>query len=61
MFVGSGYLSGYSDSLPGWTVRVSNPGGGGASYSAPALGPTKPPMEWVPGPFPGDKSARSWR
>ena len=34
----------------GWTVRGSNPGGGGAKFSAPvqtALRPTQPPIQWV--------------
>ena len=29
--------------------------------SRPALGPTQPPMQWVPGPSPGDKVAGAWR
>jgi hypothetical protein len=33
-----------------WTVRESNPGGGKIFYpSRPALVPTQPPVQWVPG------------
>jgi len=47
----------YSDSLRGWTVRGSNPGGGRdfPHPSRPALRPTKPPIQWVLGFFPGVK------
>ena len=35
----------------GWTVQGSNPGGGGdiLHLSRPALGPTQPPVQTVPG------------
>jgi hypothetical protein len=46
---GPEWLSRYSDSLR--AVRGSNPIGGGGRFSAPsrpALGPTQPPIQWIP-------------
>jgi hypothetical protein len=49
----------YSDSLRDWTVRGSNAGGREFPHpSRPALGPTQPPIQWVPGLLPRGQSGR---
>ena len=48
---GLGFRSRYSDSLRTGMVQRSNPGGGRdfPHPSRPALGPTQPPTQWLPG------------
>ena len=52
-------LSRYSDSL--WAEmsrdRIPMP----ARFSRPVLGPSQPPIQWVPGPFPRVKAVGAWR
>jgi len=46
----------------GWTDTTSNPCGGDIFRFRPdLLGPTQPPVQWVPGLLPGSKVARPWR
>jgi hypothetical protein len=43
------------------TFRGSNPGGGEFPHPyRPALVPNILPIKWVPGPFPGGKTAGAW-
>jgi len=57
---GPGLRGRYCDYSTGWAVRGSNPGGGEIFPTRPdrALGPTLLPVQWVPGPFPGEYGGR---
>jgi hypothetical protein len=62
-----GVLDGIAQSVQrlatGWTVRGSNPVGGGRGFpnpSTPALGSSQPRIQWVPGLFRG-KAPEAWR
>jgi hypothetical protein len=52
------YLYRYGLDGPGIKSRW---GGDFQHPSRPALGPTQPSIQWVPGRFPGGKAAGAWR
>ena len=49
------------DSVVGIATRYGLEGPGIESRSRPTLGPTQPPIQWIPGLFPWGKSAGAWR
>jgi hypothetical protein len=60
----TGRVTQHSDEATGWTTGVRFPGRAGflfAVASRPALGPTKPSIQWVSGgSLPGGKTAGAW-